>query len=160
MPTVINSNLAASSTVLNLSATADGLSKNPAGLSSGKRINSESDNAGGLTMVYRIKSEKSRALATMISIRNALSFLQAQDAGMPTVREVFDRMSQLRIMTSGINLLLQGPDTWIHSIFGSLVPASSRNRNQPSYQILNNNSPGSDRDVSTSKQIKPIIKED
>jgi len=101
-----------------------------------------------------------RALATMISIRDALSFLQAQDAVMPTVRKIFDRMSQLRTMTSDVSLPPQGHDTWIKSIFGLLVPVSGSNRNQPSYQILNHYFPGSDRDVSTSKQIKPIIKED
>mgnify|MGYP001455216578 CR=1 FL=1 len=151
MPTILNSNFAASSASLNLSRARDGLSMSLERLSSGKRINSESNNAGGLTMAYKTKGERSRTLATMISIRNALSFLQAQDGIMSTVGKVFDRMSQLRTMTSDTNLLPQGPDTWIHTIFESLAPANDSNRGQASNQILVQHLPGSDRDVPTSK---------
>ncbi len=135
MPTVLNSNFAASSASLNLSRARDGLSMSLERLSSGKRINSESNNAGGLTMAYKTKGERSRTLATMISIRNALSFLQVQDGAMSTVGKVFSRMSQLRTMAT-------------------VLPSGVSAFNDRRYKRIcesSNHSPSSDRDVPTSK---------
>ena len=102
MPTVLNSNFAASSASLNLSRARDGLSKSLERLSSGKRINSPADDAGGLAVAYKIKSKGSRSLATMQNMQNALSYLQVQDGAMEAAGRIFDRFAQLRVMASDI----------------------------------------------------------
>jgi flagellin len=71
-------------------------------LSSGKRINSSADDAGGLAVAYKIKSEGTRAMATMQNIQNALSYLRVQDGAAEVVGKIFDRMSELRTMASDI----------------------------------------------------------
>jgi len=102
MPTVLNSNFAAPSASLNLSRARDGLSKSLERLSSGKRINSPADDAGGLAVSYKLKSEGNRNMATMQNIKNALSFLQVQDGAMEALGNIFDRIAQLRVMAGDV----------------------------------------------------------
>ena len=102
MSIVINSNAVATSSAYNLSRANDSLRSSLERLSSGKKVNSPADDAGGLAVSYKLKAESNRTVATMQNIRNALSFLQVQDGGMSTVGKIFSRMSQLRTMASDI----------------------------------------------------------
>ena len=102
MPIVLTSNASATTASLNLSRANDSLMTSLERLSSGKRINHSRDDAGGLAVAYKIKSEGSRTLAVMQNIRNALSYLQLQDGSMEAVGKIFDRMSELRTMASDI----------------------------------------------------------
>lgn len=102
MPIVLTSNASATTASLNLSRANDSLRTSLERLSSGKRINHSRDDAGGLAVAYKIKSEGSRTLAIMQNIRNALSYLQLQDGSMEAVGKIFDRMSELRTMASDI----------------------------------------------------------
>jgi flagellin len=102
MPITVNSNTSATLASLNLSRANDSLRSSLERLSSGKKINRASDDAGGLAVAYKIKSEGSRAMATMQNIRNALSYLQVQDGAMVALGNVFDRMAELRTMASDI----------------------------------------------------------
>jgi flagellin len=102
MPIVVNSNASATSASFNLSRANDSLRSSLERLSSGKRINSPADDAGGLAVAYKIKSEGSRSLATIQNTRNALSYLQVQDGAMSALGKIFARMSQLRTMASDI----------------------------------------------------------
>ena len=102
MPIVLTSNASATTASLSLSRANDSLRTSLERLSSGKRINHSRDDAGGLAVAYKIKSEGSRTLAVMQNIRNALSYLQLQDGSMEAVGKIFDRMSELRTMASDI----------------------------------------------------------
>lgn len=80
--------------MLNLSRARDGLSKSLKRLSSGKKINSPANYAGGLAVSYSLKSEGNRTRATMQNIKNALSYLQTQDGSMETAPSSHTCMTQ------------------------------------------------------------------
>ena len=98
MPLVINTNTSATSASLNLSRTNDALSKSLGRLSSGKRITSPADDAGGLAVAYKLNSKAQRTRGVLQNVQNALSYLQLQDGTLETVGKVLDRMSELRTM--------------------------------------------------------------
>ena len=57
MPIVVNSNVSATEASFNLSRANDSLRKSLTRLSSGKRINSPADDAGGLAVAYKLDSK-------------------------------------------------------------------------------------------------------
>ena len=57
MPIVVNSNSSATQASMNLSRANDSLRKSLARLSSGNRINSPADDAGGLAVAYKLNSK-------------------------------------------------------------------------------------------------------
>ena len=102
MPIVVNSNASATEASFNLSRANDALRKSLARLSSGKRINSPADDAGGLAVAYKLNSTINRSYAVIQNSQNALSYLQVQDSGLQSVGNILDRMSELRIMAQDI----------------------------------------------------------
>ena len=102
MPIVVNSNASATQASFNLSRANDSLRKSLARLSSGNRINSPADDAGGLAVAYKLNSKLNRTEAVIQNSQNALSYLQVQDAGLQTVGKVVDRMAELRTMAQDI----------------------------------------------------------
>jgi flagellin len=102
MPIVVNSNASATSASFNLSRANDSLRKSLGRLSSGNRINSPADDAGGLAVAYKLDSKLSRTEAVIQNSQNSLSFLQVQDGGLATVGKILDRMSELRTMAQDI----------------------------------------------------------
>ena len=102
MPVVINTNTTATTASHNLSSANASLRKSLARLSSGKRINSPADDAGGLAVSYKIHSKTQRTEKVMQNVQNALSFLQMQDSGLTTVGKILDRMSELRVMAQDV----------------------------------------------------------
>ncbi|MFL2938629.1 MAG: flagellin [Opitutales bacterium] len=102
MPIVINSNAAATSASFNLSRANDSLRQSLARLSSGKRINSPADDAGGLAVAYKLNSTINRSFAVIQNSQNALSYLQVQDAALATTGNILDRMAELRTMAQDI----------------------------------------------------------
>ena len=102
MPIVINSNAAATSASFNLSRANDSLRQSLARLSSGKRINSPADDAGGLAVAYKLNSTINRSYAVIQNSQNALSYLQVQDAALNSVGNILDRMAELRTMAQDI----------------------------------------------------------
>ena len=71
-------------------------------LSSGKRITSPADDAGGMAVAYKLNSTINRSYAVIQNSQNALSYLQVQDSGLETVGKILDRMSELRVMAQDI----------------------------------------------------------
>ncbi|MEC8461969.1 MAG: flagellin, partial [Pseudomonadota bacterium] len=63
MPIVVNSNASATAASFNLSHANDALRKSLERLSSGKRINSAADDAGGLAVAYKLDSRINRTNA-------------------------------------------------------------------------------------------------
>ena len=102
MPIVVNSNASATQASFNLSRANDSLRKSLARLSSGNRINSPADDAGGLAVAYKLNSKLNRTEAVIQNSQNALSYLQVQDASLQTVGKVLDRMGELRTMAADI----------------------------------------------------------
>ena len=82
MPVVINSNASATSSSLNLSRANDALRKSLERLSTGKRINNAADDAGGLSVAYKLNSRINRTHAVVQNSQNALSYLQ-EDSSLP-----------------------------------------------------------------------------
>jgi flagellin-like hook-associated protein FlgL len=100
MPITVNSNTTATTASFNLSNANTSLRKSLARLSSGKRIVSPADDAGGLAVAYKLNSKLTRTEAVRHNVQNGLSYLQVQDGAMTTVAKVVDRMAELRTMAS------------------------------------------------------------
>ena len=102
MPIVVNSNVAATAASFNLSHANDALRKSIARLSSGNRIVSPADDAGGMAVAYKINSALKRTEAVNQNIQNGISYLQVQDGALEVVGKILDRMAELRTMAADI----------------------------------------------------------
>jgi flagellin-like hook-associated protein FlgL len=102
MPIVVNSNTTATIASFNLSSANDSLRKSLAGLSSGKRIVSPADDAGGLAVAYKLSSKLTRTEAVRQNLGNGISYLQVQDGALTTVAKIVDRMAELRTMANDV----------------------------------------------------------
>lgn len=95
MSVVINTNNAASLASYNLGQTNDRLQRSLNRLSSGSRINSSFDDAGGLAVSMKLSAALRRSEACEAGVGNALAFLQTQDGALATATKVVTRMSEL-----------------------------------------------------------------
>jgi flagellin len=102
MPVVVNSNATATASSFNLSRANDALRKSLERLSTGKRINSAADDAGGLSVAYKLNSKMNRTSAIIQNSQNALSYLQVQDSSLASAGKIVDRMAELRTMAQDI----------------------------------------------------------
>jgi len=91
----INTNSASSAAAYNLSNTNVSLQRSLNRLSSGSRINSSSDDAGGLAVSMKLAASIRRTEATQANVNNALSMLETQDGVLKTAEKVLGRMSEL-----------------------------------------------------------------
>ena len=98
MSVVINTNYAATIAANNLAASNASLQKSLNRLSSGSKIVSPADDAGGLAVSMKLSAAAKRSGATNTNIANATSFLQAQDGVLKVAAEVLDRMSELETL--------------------------------------------------------------
>jgi len=95
MSVVINTNTAASNAAYNLSISNSLLQKSLARLSSGSKITSPADDAGGLAVSMRMTAAIRRTDATITNVSNAVSFLQTQDGVLKTVGDILNRIAEL-----------------------------------------------------------------
>ena len=95
MSVVINTNSAATSAAYNLSNTNVNLQRSLNRLSSGYRINSSFDDAGGLAVSMKMSAAIRRTDAASANVGNSISFLQTQDGVLKTADKVLSRMSEL-----------------------------------------------------------------
>ena len=91
----INTNSASTAAAYNLSNTNASLQKSLNRLSSGFRINSSADDAGGLAVSMKLSAAIRRTDATGANVGNALSFLQTQDGVLKNADKILNRMSEL-----------------------------------------------------------------
>jgi flagellin len=98
MSVVINTNYAATLASNNLASSNDSLQKSLNRLSSGSKIVSPADDAGGLAVSMKLSAAAKRLGAEKNNIGNAVSFLQTQDGAMKTAAAALERMSELSIM--------------------------------------------------------------
>jgi flagellin len=100
MSVVINTNYAATVASNNLAASSSMLQKSLNRLSSGSKIVSPSDDAGGLAVSMKLSSAAKRSGAAAINIGNSISFLQTQDGALKVTGKVLDRISELKTLYS------------------------------------------------------------
>lgn len=102
MPIVVNTNASATQASFNLSKANDALRSSLNRLSSGNRINSPADDAGGMAVAYKMDSTIKRTESAIQNSQNGLSFLQVQDGALKTVGNILTRMSELRTMAMDV----------------------------------------------------------
>jgi len=95
MSVVINTNAAATIAADNLAASNENLQKSLNRLSSGTKIVTPSDDAGGLAVSMKLSAAAKRSGAAVTNISNAVSFLQTQDGVMKVTGKILDRMGEL-----------------------------------------------------------------
>lgn len=98
----INVNSAASGAGLNLGKSNDALQKSLARLSSGRRIVTSSDDAGGLAVSMKMAAALRRTESTGVNLQNIQSYLQTQDGAFTIADKVVSRMSELTTLARDI----------------------------------------------------------
>jgi flagellin len=112
MSIVINTNSAASAAAANLNASNAMLQKSLSRLSSGFKIASPADDAGGLAVSMKLNAAISRNDAVNTNVSNAISFLQTQDGAMKTAAKILDRMSELRTLYDDVTKTTSDKDNY------------------------------------------------
>jgi flagellin len=102
MSVVINTNSAATSAAYNLSNTNVNLQRSLNRLSSGSRINSSYDDAGGLAVSMKLSASIRRTDATLANVNNSIAFLQTQDGVIKTADKILNRMSELATLAQDV----------------------------------------------------------
>jgi flagellin len=95
---VINTNIEALQNANNLNASATGLAKSLARLSSGSKIVTPSDDAAGLAVSSRLQSQIARLDSALSNVVNAVSLTQTQDGFMKTIDKALSRMGELAML--------------------------------------------------------------
>jgi flagellin len=102
MSVTINTNMAATTAATNLGTANASLQKVLAELSSGSKITSPADDAGGLAVSMRMNAAIGRSGAANTNVQNATSFLQTQDGALSTVGNILDRISELKTLSTDV----------------------------------------------------------
>ncbi len=98
MSVVINTNAAATLAANNLAASNSMLQKSLNRLSSGSRIVSPADDAGGLAVSMKLSAAARRSGAAATNVSNAISLLQTQDGVLQVAGKVLSRMGELKTL--------------------------------------------------------------
>jgi flagellin len=98
----INTNTAATSAAYNLSNTNTNLQRSLQKLSSGSRINSSFDDAGGLAVSMKLSAAIRRTEATQANVNNGLSLLETQDGVLKNAALIASRMAELAQLASDV----------------------------------------------------------
>ena len=102
MSVVINTNFAATVAANNLAASSNMLQKSLNRLSSGSKIVSPADDAGGLAVSMKLSAAAVRQGAVATNIGNAISLLQSQDGAMKVTGLVLQRISELKTLYTDV----------------------------------------------------------
>ena len=102
MSVVINTNYSATVASNNLAASNDMLQKSLNRLSSGTKIVSPADDAGGLAVSMKLSAAARRQGAVANNIGNAVSLLQSQDGAMKVSGKVLERISELKTLYTDV----------------------------------------------------------
>jgi flagellin len=101
---VINTNVAANNAYRNLSATASSLQNSIAKLSSGFRINKASDDAAGLAIANKLRSDGRSLMQAQRNASQANAMLQVADGAIGTVSTILDRLKELASQANSANV--------------------------------------------------------
>jgi flagellin len=102
MSVVINTNTASSLAAYSLSNSNVNLQRSLQRLSSGSRINSSFDDAGGLAVSMKMSASIRRTEATQANVGNAIAILQTQDGVLKSADKVLSRMSELAALAQDV----------------------------------------------------------
>jgi len=102
MALVINTNTSATRASANLNMSNALLQKSLSRLSSGSKITSPADDAGGLAVSMKLAAAVKRTDAVNNNVANAVSFLQTQDGGLKVAGKILDRISELRTLNDDV----------------------------------------------------------
>lgn len=102
MSVVINTNYSATVASNNLAASNASLQKSLNRLSSGSKIVSPADDAGGLAVSMKLSAAARRQGAVASNIGNAISLLQSQDGAMKVTAKVLERISELKVLYNDV----------------------------------------------------------
>ena len=100
MSVVINTNYSATVAANNLSASNQHLQTSLNRLSSGSRIVSPADDAGGLAVSMNLTATSKSQAAELNVLGNGVSFLQTQDGALKVAGDILTRMQELGTMAS------------------------------------------------------------
>ena len=98
----INYNGASGAAAYNLANTNVNLQRSLQRLSSGSRINSSFDDAGGLAVSMKMSASIRRTEATQANVGNAIAILQTQDGVLKSADKVLSRMSELATLAQDV----------------------------------------------------------
>jgi len=98
----INTNSAASAAAYNLGNINTSLQKSLQRLSSGSRINSSYDDAGGLAVSMKLSASIRRTEATQANVNNSMAFLETQDGVLKSADKLVARMSELAQLANDV----------------------------------------------------------
>lgn len=98
MSVVINTNFAATVAANNLASSNASLQKSLNRLSSGSKIVTPADDAGGLAVGMKISAAAKRSGAAATNIANSISYLQTQDGALKTAGKILDRLGELKTL--------------------------------------------------------------
>ena len=98
MSFTINTNVSARIAGLYSDRADSALGKSITRLSSGKKLLSPADDAGGLAVALKIDSQRARLEASTLNAQNAISYLQVQDGVLEAIGSILDRFGELRTM--------------------------------------------------------------
>jgi len=126
----INTNSAASAAAYSLDNVTKNLQKTLTRLSSGSRIVSPMDDAGGLAVSMRLNAAVRRTEATQSNVSNAQAFLETQDGVLRSAEKVVNRLAELTQLGSDVTkstndlALYQAEVNSLKAQIGSLISES------------------------------------
>jgi flagellin len=95
----ILSNSAANSAAFSLNKNSAKLQQSLTRLSSGQKITTPADDAGGLAVSMKLTSAINRNRSVISNIQNALSFAEVQDGALTSAATIVNRMSELKSLS-------------------------------------------------------------
>ncbi len=95
-------NYSATLAMNNVSSASKNLQNSLNRLSSGSKINSPSDDAGGLAVSMKMGAAIKRQAIASDNISNAMSFLQTQDGAMESAYEILSRIGELKTLSQDV----------------------------------------------------------
>ena len=102
MSFVINTNLSATTAHLQTNRSLKSIGESLQKLSTGKRVDSSADDAGGLSVAQKLSSKMSRTSAALQNAQNALSYLQVQDGFLESMGKILGRFGELRTIAQDV----------------------------------------------------------
>ena len=155
----INTNGAASAAAYNLSNTNVNLQRSLNRLSSGSRINSSFDDAGGLAVSMKLSASIRRTEATQANVSNVISLLETQDGVLKTADKVVSRMSELVQMAADVTK--STTDTALYKTeFQSLQSQLSSMLGEKFNGVSLFNNGGYDASISTTNALTVVTAQD
>ena len=102
MSITINTNMAAARASFQLAKNNTALQKSLNRLSSGSRITTPADDAGGLAVAMKLQGSINRLKGVEANVGNAVSFLQVQDGILESAGKIVDRMAELKALSQDV----------------------------------------------------------